>query len=115
MTGLLDVLSWVLLTAGAFFCVVGGVGLLRMPDFWARAHAAGVNDTLASALIVLGLLLQAGFGLVAVKLVMVLLFIYITSPTAGHALYGAAHAHGLEFGAETRVEIAEEEVGGASD
>jgi len=101
---LVDVVSWILLVAGAFFCVVGGVGLLRMPDFWTRAHAAGVNDTLAAALILLGLLLQAGFGLVAVKLAMVLLFIYITSPTAGHALYRAAHAHGVEFGADTRLE-----------
>jgi len=101
VTLLVDGLSWILLAGGAFFCVVGGLGLLRMPDFWTRAHAAGVNDTLAAALILLGLILQAGFGLVAVKLVMVLLFIYITSPTAGHALYRAAHAHGVEFGDST--------------
>ena len=104
MTDRTGLLSWVLLGSGALFCVVGGVGLLRMPDFWARAHAAGINDTLAAGLILLGLMLQAGFGLVTVKLVMVLIFIYITSPTAGHALYRAAHAHGLAFGGDTRIE-----------
>jgi len=112
---LLDGLSWILLVAGAFFCVVGGMGLLRMPDFWSRAHAAGVNDTLAAALIVLGLVLQAGFGLVAVKLVMVLFFIFITSPTAGHALYRAAHAQGVEFGAGTQIDSGENGGISASD
>jgi len=112
---LVDALSWILLVAGAFFCVVGGVGLLRMPDFWTRAHAAGVNDTLSAALILLGLLLQSGFGLVAVKLLMVLLFIYITSPTAGHALYRAAHAQGVPFGAGTRMEDGEQGRADASD
>lgn len=109
MTDLTGLLSWVLLGSGALFCVVGGLGLLRMPDFWARAHAAGISDTLAAGLILSGLMLQAGFGLVTVKLVMVLAFIYITSPTAGHALYRAAHAHGLAFGADTRLET--EQVG----
>ncbi len=104
MSDLVGLLSWVLLSFGAFFCVIGGLGLLRMPDFWARAHAAGINDTLAAGLILFGLMLQAGFGLVTVKLVMVLIFIYITSPTAGHALYRAAHAHGLAFGSDTRLE-----------
>ena len=82
-----------------------------MPDFWARAHAAGISDTLAAGLILSGLMLQAGFGLVTVKLVMVLAFIYITRPTAGHALYRAAHAHGLAFGADPRLET--EQVGEA--
>ena len=102
MTLVLDALSWVSLMAGVILCVVGGVGLLRMPDFWTRAHAASVTDTMGIALVLLGLMFQAGFTLVTVKLLMILVFLYIAGPTAGHALCRAAHAHGVPFTPSTR-------------
>lgn len=96
MTLLLDLLSWALLLAGGFFCVVGAVGLVRMPDFYTRMHAASVVETLGAGLVLLGLLLQAGPTLVAVKLLMVGLLIFFGSPTATHALARAALARGLQ-------------------
>lgn len=95
MTLLLDLLSWALLLAGGFFCVVGAVGLVRMPDFYTRMHAASVVETLGAGLVLLGLLLQAGFTLVAVKLLMLGLLIFFASPTATHALARAALLRGL--------------------
>lgn len=95
MDFLLDLASWFLLCAGGFFCVAGGLGLLRMPDFYTRMHAASVVDTLGAGLILLGLILQAGFTLVAVKLLMIGLLIFFASPTAGHALARAALIRGL--------------------
>jgi multicomponent Na+:H+ antiporter subunit G len=92
----IDVVSWVCLVAGGLFCVVGAVGLLRMPDFYTRMHAASVIETLGAGLILLGLILQAGFTLVAVKLLMVGLLIFFVSPTATHALARAALARGLK-------------------
>ncbi|MBK7261997.1 MAG: monovalent cation/H(+) antiporter subunit G [Rubrivivax sp.] len=92
---MLDLLSWALLLAGGFFCVVGAVGLVRMPDFYTRMHAASVVDTLGAGLVLLGLLLQAGFTLVAVKLLMLGLLIFFASPTATHALARAALLRGL--------------------
>ena len=97
MTGLVDALSWLLLVSGAVFCVIGGVGLLRMPDFYSRTHAASLTDTLGAGLILIGLMFQAGFGLVMVKLVTILLFLYLTSPTSAHALVKAAYSGGLAF------------------
>lgn len=91
----MDILSWICLVAGSFFCVVGGVGMLRMPDFYTRGHSAGLTDTAGAGLILLGLMFQAGLSLVTVKLVMVLLFLYITTPTATHALAKAAYAGGV--------------------
>lgn len=96
MSEALDVLSWTLLAAGGFFCVVGGIGLLRMPDFYTRLHAASVTDTLGAGLILLGLILQAGFTLVAAKLVVIGLLIFFTSPAAAHAIARAARGRGLE-------------------
>lgn len=96
MSLFVDALSWVLLSAGGFFCVVGAVGLLRMPDFYTRMHAASVIETLGAGLILLGLMLQAGLTLVAVKLLMVGVLIFFVSPTATHALARAALARGLQ-------------------
>jgi len=96
MSALIDVASWVLLLAGGAFCMIGGLGLVRMPDFFTRMHAASVTDTLGAGLMLLGLMLQAGFSLVTVKLIVVGLLIFFTSPTATHALAQAALARGLQ-------------------
>lgn len=92
----LDLASWLLLGAGGVFCVIGGIGLIRMPDFYTRVHAASVTETLGAGLILAGLMLQAGLTLVCVKLVMIGLLIFFTSPTATHALTRAALIRGLE-------------------
>ena len=96
MTTLMDALSWVLLVAGGFFCIVGALGMLRMPDFYTRMHAASVTETLGAGFILAGLVLPAGFTLVAAKLVMIGLLIFFASPTATHALARAAMTRGLE-------------------
>jgi multicomponent Na+:H+ antiporter subunit G len=92
----LSIASWLCLVAGGIFCVVGAAGMLRMPDFYTRMHAASVIETLGAGLILLGLLLQAGFTLVAVKLLFVGVLIFFASPTATHALARAAMARGLK-------------------
>ncbi len=96
MTPLLDVVSWLFIVAGGFFCVVGALGLLRMPDFFTRMHAASVTDTLGAGLLLVGLMLQAGLTLVTVKLLFLAALIFFTSPTATHALAKAAMVRGLQ-------------------
>lgn len=92
----LEILSWVCLVTGAIFCVIGGIGLIRMPDFYTRMHAAGMTDTMGAGMILLGLMLQGGLSLVTVKLVLIGVFIFFTSPTATHAVAQAAQSSGLE-------------------
>jgi multicomponent Na+:H+ antiporter subunit G len=92
----LDVVSWACLSAGGFFCIVGGIGLIRMPDFYTRMQAASLTETLGAGLILLGLLVQAGLTLTGAKIVMVGLLIFFTSPTATHALAKAALARDLQ-------------------
>ena len=92
----LAALSWALLLAGSAFAIVGGIGLLRLPDFYSRIHGAGITDTMGAGLILVGLMLQAPSGLVVVKLVMILFFLLLTSPTSTHALSQSALAYGLE-------------------
>jgi len=90
MGSLMDISSAVFLLIGSFLCVSGGVGILRFPDFYTRMHAAGVTDTLATAMILIGLMLQNPDGLVVLKLIIILLMTLFISPTASHALASAA-------------------------
>ena len=82
---LIEVVSWVCLAGGSFFVLVGGFGVLRMPDVYTRSHAAGITDTLGAGLILLGLMAQAGLTLVTVKLLLILVFLLFTSPTSSFA------------------------------
>jgi len=91
-----DGLSWLLLVSGSAFCLLGGIGLVRFPDFYTRIHATGLTDTMGAGLVLSGLMLQAGWTLVSVKLVFILAFLLVTSPTANHALVKAAFAHGIK-------------------
>jgi multicomponent Na+:H+ antiporter subunit G len=87
---LLDIASWVLMSAGGAFVFIGGLGALRMPDLYTRMHAASVTDSIGPALIIGGIILQAGFTLASVKLVAILLFLLLTGPTASNALASAS-------------------------
>lgn len=96
MNTAIDILSAISLLTGSLFCLIGAAGLLRMPDFYTRAHAASLIETAGAGFILLGLLLHAGFTLVAIKLLMIGLLILFASPTASHALARAALIRGLK-------------------
>ena len=96
MSVILDILSWACLLGGVAFSIVGGIGLLRLPDLFTRMHGAGIIDTLGADLILVGLMLQAGASLVTVKLIAILLFLFFTSPTSTHALAKAALHGGVK-------------------
>lgn len=93
---IVEAASWVLLAGGSFFLLVGGIGLWRMPNFFTRLHAAGVTDTGGAGLMLTGLMLQSGWDLVTIKLLLALFFILFTSPTAAHALARTALQEGME-------------------
>lgn len=82
--------SSLFLLIGSFLCLSGGLGLLRFPDFYTRMHAVGVAETLATVMILFGLMLQSPDALVLLKLVIILVMTLFISPTAGHALAHAA-------------------------
>ena len=96
MSLFVDIVSWACILTGSFFAVVGGIGIVRLPDFYSRLHGGGITDTMGAGLILLGLMFQAGPTLVTVKLLTIFFFLFITSPTSCHALASSALAHGLE-------------------
>lgn len=86
----IEILSWITLVGGSIFVLIGGVGLIRFPEFFTRLHAAGITDTLGAGLIMVGLILQSGLSQNSIKIAIMLLLIFVTSPTASHALAKAA-------------------------
>ena len=95
MSVVADVLTWVFLLTGAFFTLIGGIGVLRMPDLFARLHASGVSDMLGAGFVLIGLMFQTGWSLATVKLLLLLGFFAFTSPTAAHVVAKCALRSGL--------------------
>lgn len=96
MGTLADVLSWGLLLSGSAFALIGGIGVLRMPDVFTRLHAAGITDTMGAGLILTGLMFQGGLSLITVKLLLILGFLWFSSPVSTYALARATLASGQE-------------------
>jgi len=100
-----DIIGMVFLLSGTVICIIGGIGLVRLPNFFARVHAASIPDTLGAGLCLLGMMfLTVGFidaydtmtvALIIVKLISIGAFIFVTSPISGHALTKAAYRNGL--------------------
>jgi multicomponent Na+:H+ antiporter subunit G len=88
-------LTWIFVLAGSAFIVVGGVGVMRLPDVFARMHGAALTDTMGAGLILVGLMFESGFSAPTVRLVMILFFLWYTGPLASYALAKAALAAGL--------------------
>jgi multicomponent Na+:H+ antiporter subunit G len=92
---LLDLFSIAAIAAGAFFYLAGTVGLLRFPDAYTRLHALTKADNLGMALIVIGLLPQAGGLLAALKLVLVWLLVMLSSAAVSQLIARSARRRDL--------------------
>lgn len=93
---IITIISGLFLVVGCFFIVVASIGIIRFPDVYSRIHPAGKSDTLGQAMIFIGLMIYEGFSFVSIKLLIIVIFIFITNPTATHALVNAAHVAGLK-------------------
>ena len=106
MVILCAIISWSCLVLGSVFCIIGAIGLLRMPDFYTRTHAASITDTLGAGLILFGLMFQVPLGIVTVKLGFIMVFMLLINPGACHALVKAAFGQGVKILTEEKEEHA---------
>lgn len=88
---IIDILAFIFITSGVFFFSVSTIGLLRLPDVYTRLHATSKGDTLGAGLCLLGVMLHLGWTLTSLKLSLVIIFIWITSPTASHLIGKSAY------------------------
>ena len=81
---------------GLFFTLISTVGVLRLPDVYSRAHTASQADTLGAGFALAGVALALGWTPTTILTVILLFFIFVTNPTAAHAIARAAHEEGIE-------------------
>jgi multicomponent Na+:H+ antiporter subunit G len=86
----------VLAVGGVFFAAVAAIGLIRLPDLYTRAHATSKSETLGAVLALAAVALVVDTGLSTVKSALLLLFMFLTNPTAAHAITRAAAEQGIE-------------------
>lgn len=97
----MNLISEILIVSGLVFFLGGSIGVIRLPDFYSRLHAAGMLDTMGVFLSMLGMALYVvhdySFGnlLSALKIILIVVFVFITSPTATHAIVDAGVRAGL--------------------
>jgi multicomponent Na+:H+ antiporter subunit G len=94
---IIDMFVAILLSLGALFFLLGTVALLRFPDVYTRLHGVTKCDTLGLGLILLGLMLHEGATIASAKMLFIIIFVFITSPTAAHALVRATYKHGVKM------------------
>lgn len=92
----LEIIAILFLIGGVFFFFVGTMGLIRMPDVFCRMHATTKCDTLGAGLILVGLMIFYGFTVITLKLLLILIFIWLTNPTAAHIIAKAEHKKTLK-------------------
>lgn len=90
----ISIFASIFLLTGAFFFLVGVLGLIRMPDVFSRIHTTTKGDTLGVGLIILGLMLLYGFNFTVLRLVVLLTITWLTTPTAAHLIAKAAYRKG---------------------
>ena len=91
MEYLSEIFSWIFILLGSLLLLVGSIGLIRLPDFWSRLHGASITDTGGVLFLLIGMMIQAGSIWIFLKLVAIGIFLFISSPTASHAIANAAY------------------------
>ena len=81
---------------GLFFTFVSAMGVIRLPDVFSRAHTASQADTLGAGFALAAVALTLGWESTTVKTILLLVFIFVTNPTAAHAIARAAYEEGIE-------------------
>ena len=95
----LSLVDWValgLVASGVVFAFAGVLGIIRLPDVYTRAHATSTADTLGTVLTLGGIALVATGTGPRLKLLLLVIFMFTTSPTAAHAITRAAFNEGIE-------------------
>lgn len=86
-----DIIVTIFLFGGLFFFMVGTLGIIRFPDVFTRAHSAAKCDTLGAVLCLTSLVVLEGLNMVSVKIILILVFVWIASPTATHLIAKAEY------------------------
>lgn len=96
-----EVLGLIIISIGILADLIGCIGLVRFPDVYTRLQASTKCVTLGTCGIFFGVFLYYGFTSIGIKALLVMVFIFLTSPVSSHALARAAYKSGVKMCNET--------------
>lgn len=88
----MEMFGYILVITGSIICLIGAIGVLKFPDFYTRMHAAGVIDSFGIIIVLAGVAILSG-GIMAAKILLMAMFIFITSPTNTHSIAHSAYIY----------------------
>ncbi|WP_078379227.1 monovalent cation/H(+) antiporter subunit G [Sutcliffiella halmapala] len=93
MTETISIFIGLIVLLGSLLSLVTTLGLLRLPDIYCRSHAASKSATLGVLLVLLATLLYFWFAdnYFSARVVLGIVFVFITGPVAGHLVTRAAY------------------------
>jgi multicomponent Na+:H+ antiporter subunit G len=94
----------ILLLLGSLFMLIGAIGIYRFPDFYTRMHAATKATSLGMGFLLAGAAVHFDYWEVLVKAVLVMIFIFLTTPVAAHTISQAAYRMGVEKWPGTKID-----------
>lgn len=100
----MQVIGLLILWFGVVFCVLGVLGMVRMPDIYTRLHATGKVATVG----LFGILLGAAILMpsLTLKVIALLVFLSFTLPVGSHAIALAAYRSGIPMKNPVRDDLA---------
>ncbi len=94
---MIEILGYILITAGILFEIFGCIALVRFPDVYTRLQGSTKCVNLGTILLLVGVACISGWGIMAAKIVVCIFFIMVTTPTAAHAIAKGAYAAGIKL------------------
>ncbi len=92
-----QILGYTFIAVGLIFDFLGCIGLIRLPDVYSRLQATTKCVTLGTCSILLGVVILKGFCTTSIKALLTIVFLFLTSPVAAHALARGAHKSGVKL------------------
>ena len=92
----LEILSGICFFLGIISILIGSIGIIKLPDVFSRLHASGMIDTAGVAFIIFGMVLQSGLSITSIKLILIGVFIFFSSPISGHAVSLVSNSMGIK-------------------
>lgn len=104
MSSFAAIATGLLMLLGGAFCLLGAVGLMRMPDVYTRLQAATKTGTLGVGCLMLGIAIHFGDLGISVRALLVIAFLFLTAPVAGHVIARAAYLSRTPTWSRTRID-----------
>ncbi|GAK08757.1 Na(+) H(+) antiporter subunit G [Geomicrobium sp. JCM 19038] len=100
---MIEIIVAILVLIGVALALISAFGLIRLPDVYTRSHAATKSATLGVLVTIIGAFLFFGLseGVYSVRLILGIIFVFLTAPVAGHLICRAAYRSGVSLSKES--------------